>query len=255
MNKRPWVYYFHLSVPSVSSLDASEVIIEHDSVTDTLYANLWQLDGPTINCVVSRYQYVRIELGSRRPVGTMVEAFTSRAVQQQPRFLELAAFCRDLFRPLRSARDMLSQSLMLKVVHHEVVLATNAYDRLHGIRSSRSRKQDWIESNRHQPTDEVSYPISALPHEPALQPQPQEDWVIAEFSHALALIGDQPLPERDAAFDRLLHYWDDQPSDPIKRATGHLLLDFIGQNPLNHQLTRELRVHSEEILLRALKAG
>jgi hypothetical protein len=182
----------------------------------------------------------------------MVEGLTLGAAAKHQRYLKLAAICPDLFEPSEAARRMLTPQLRLDMVHNAVTLATKAYDRLHGVRSTASRRAPWMERD-FQLAESTPYLVS--PVSQGREQAPTEDGVLEEFRHALNLVAGQPQPERDRDFDRLLQYWYGQPNGPIKRATGELLLGFVRNHSLDREFVRGIHQPREEFLLRALKAG
>jgi hypothetical protein len=238
-------------VPSLSSLDSTVTEITYDEETDTVYGSFWPLKAPVLNCWVSDYEYLRIELATRLPVGTLVEELTTAAAGNS-RYLELAANSNKLFEPSESGRRLLTPQLKLNVVHRAVTLATRTYDRQHGIQSSGSRQLSWMEREL-QYSDNVPYLVEVAPEQ--RDPLPREELVIDEFAHSLRLIEQQTQKGRDRYFDRLLQYWYTQPSGPIKRSTGQVLLEFVQSNRLDRCNMRGIREHREKFLLRAIKAS
>ena len=253
MNARPWAYVFHTSVPKRNVLDPFDASVTYDSGTDTLFSDLWPSRGPAISCLVGRSEYVRIEMISRRPVGTQIDDFTRSAVSQNQRFLELATFAKDLFNPSQIAHEMLSVELKFKVIYSAVVSATRAYDHHHGIRSLNTRRTNWIEREL-RPNADSNKVVSELPPHGS-QPTPPEEFVLAEFVSALDRITLHPQKEQGSDFDRMLQYWYGQPAGSTKRATGQVLLDFVRSNQLDRFLARGIYERPEEFLLKALKAS
>jgi hypothetical protein len=252
MSERPWSYFLHFDVPSKATLDAREVRVAYDNGTDTLFSDLWPLRGPTINCWVSRFVYLRIELASRLPVGTQVEDLTQAAVFRNKKLLELAAICDDLFQPSEAASRIVTPQFKLNLVHSQVVNAARAYDRRHGIRSADGQRPGVIEHQLRGPDESVPYVVSAPFEE--LGPRINEDAVVGDFASALQAIEEKIPAQQDREFERILHYWSDQPSGSIKQRTGELLLGFVRQNPGNHSM-RAIRETRATYLLRAMRTG
>jgi hypothetical protein len=253
MTVRPWSWFFHSAVASSASLNAAEVAIVYDEVTDSLIGDLRPLKGPTLSCWTGRYEYLRIEIESRQPVGTHIESVTRKAIAEKKRYLELAALCPKLFSPSRSAKQAVTPALKLDVVRQAVVVASRAYDRLHGIQTLGSRPSAWLERELRATAGDTPYLVVQSNGE--MQLPPPDDWVIDEFTNVLRLIRHGPVVERGRDFDRMLQYWSSQPGGPLKQATGQLLLRFVREHKVDRFPIGVDIQPREELLLRSIKAS
>lgn len=253
MSPQPWAYVFHLSVPPIASVDPGGVSVNYDAGTDSLFSELRPLQGPAISCWINRFEYLRIEIRSREPVGTHIEDFTSSAAFQTNRYLELAAICKDLFTPHGPSDSMLTPEFKRRIVHRAVGLATRSYDRRHGIGAARSSTPNWLRRELLGSEEITRYQLGPENHEFA--PPLPNDWVVSEFSNALDRIAVQPQHDRERDFDRMLQYWSNQPGGPTKLETGQILLQFLQRSNIGQLEVTGIREPREEFLMRSIKAG
>ena len=78
---------FKLVKPAPDEIDVERVAFHYDRVSDTLLVHFFGAALPAFSVDVNDFEYLRVELDTHRVVGLQVEAFLTRAIWEDPRYL------------------------------------------------------------------------------------------------------------------------------------------------------------------------